>query len=62
MLMGAGFPIPVGPGIVAEIGRISQLGLGDASAVTLEPCVVLQRRPGYRIVTVLPDRESHRSS
>jgi hypothetical protein len=52
MLMGPRFPIAILPGIVTELRSVSELSLGDACAITPYAAVVLQSRPGDRIVAV----------
>ena len=52
MLMSSGLPVSIGPGIVAEGGGVLQLGFSDSGSVALKGSVVIQRRPGYRVVTV----------
>jgi len=42
MTIGMGFPISVGPGIVAESWRVLQVTFGDPGHVSVELGVVLQ--------------------
>lgn len=52
VLVRAGFPAAVLPGIVAELGRILQLVLRDAGAIGAERGILFQRGPRAWIVAV----------
>jgi DNA-binding IscR family transcriptional regulator len=56
--MGANFPFPILPRIVAELGRIFELLLGNVSAEPAQRPIVGQRAPGNRIVAVAETHEA----
>jgi hypothetical protein len=57
MLMRAGFPIPITPGIITELRSISQLSLGNPGAIAAQSGVVFERRPRDRIMAMTKPRK-----
>ena len=58
VLMGAGFPVAITPGIIAELRRIFQLLLSDVGAETAERGIVLQGAPRHGVVAVAEAHEA----
>ena len=58
VLMRGGLPGAISPGIITKFGRVTKLRFGDSRSIAAKRGIILQRRPGDRVVAVCQPQES----